>query len=333
MLYFLLGLAFADEITSEFEKAKQAIKDGKYNHMQKSLKKAYKLAGKSKRTLKPEEVSDIWFLEAISYMKRAQEASSATQKASFDASAVKAFRRALTVAPELTYTSDIIPAQPAIFDQVTSEISINRDKVDPCIPKQFGSARVFISGKERASGEKVHRGTHLAQVICPKGDIVSRWSNFETTNDWIRMCPYKFNLVLPCPKEDPTNPFQTRPDICLDPATGKMIDIMGTEVTDLSTSDGCPAPGTSPVVNLNLNMPMLIGATVSVLTAGTIYYLALRDRDRFSNTDPSQGTVITSKEDLIELRDSVNTKVYISAGLGVAGIGLYTAAFMYKGTF
>ena len=70
MLCFLLSLAFADEIADEYKKAKEAIKAEQYSELSDSLKSIKKLAGKSNRLLTPEEVSDIWFLEALSYVKR-----------------------------------------------------------------------------------------------------------------------------------------------------------------------------------------------------------------------------------------------------------------------
>ena len=70
MLTFMLGMAFADELSDEFQKAKDAIKNEQYAEMSKSLKKLKKLVEKSNRLLSPEEISDVWFLEGISHLKR-----------------------------------------------------------------------------------------------------------------------------------------------------------------------------------------------------------------------------------------------------------------------
>ena len=117
MLSFLLGFAFADEIADEFQKAKDAIKSEQYSEMSKSLKKVKKLAAKSERLLTQEEVSDIWFLEGLSHLKRKD-----------STTAIQFFRLSLIVFPKRSFTNEYVnnDEDEEFFLSIQSEIEYRK---------------------------------------------------------------------------------------------------------------------------------------------------------------------------------------------------------------
>ena len=318
MFFVLWGLAFADQITDEFTRAQEALAAEDYTTLNTTLKKIRKLAGKSNRLLTPEEISNIWFLEGLGYLKQNDFTSS-----------IDPLRQSIILNPRRDFDNDFVSAEDNedFFFAIQSEM-LFKDKINPCIPQQFGTAKIYIDGKERVSDDNVLEGTHLAQVMCPKGDVYSTWTNFKKPLSWVKMCPYRFDLRVPCPDPSTLGPFDELPLHCQEPPpTGQA----------LTHDPSCPPP---PIHNISeiptdiqLSKPLLIAGSVSLLAAGTIYYFALQGRALFNNLDPTKGTVITSRDELYAIQESVNTKVYLSAGLGIAGIGLSGAAFIYKGTF
>ena len=136
------------------------------------------------------------------------------------------------------------------------------------------------------------------------------------------MCPYKFDLRKPCPEpnNDPLalNPFEEIPEHCVEGAVAAPV------VTPEVVEKPDPGVPSKPKVWSKINKPLLIGSVLTAAAAGTLYYIALEDRKTFDNLGIG---AITSEDDLQSLRDDINTKVYLSAGLGATTVGLYAAAF------
>ena len=169
MLFLLLNLAMADEIDSQLDAAKKSLQSEQYDTLSQQLKKLKKTLGQSDRIIKPQEVSDIWFLEGLSHVKREEN----------DAS-IPFFRSALIVFPNRVFANPFVdnPDATEFFLSIQSEISY-REKANLNVPKTFGTAKIYIDGKESDFETKIPQGEHLAQVICPKGDVHTKWTKFS----------------------------------------------------------------------------------------------------------------------------------------------------------
>ena len=312
MFLLLCNFAMADGFSDAMEKAKKALKEEKYSDMNKFLKTAKKEAVKTKRIIPTDEFVQLYFLKAAAEFKQGN-----------PDEAIPYLRESLIASPKMEfendYTSD--PSHFELFLSVQSEVSY-REKVDSQIPESYGLAEIYIDGFLKETGAQIPDGEHLAQIKCPKGEVFSKWTKFNGNFNWIKMCPYKFDLRKPCPEpnDDPLalNPFEEVPEHCVEGAVSSVA------TPDSGTQN--PDPGTSqkPQVWTKINKPLLIGSVLTAAAAGTLYYLALEDRKSFDNLGTG---AITSEDELRSLRDGINSKVYISAGLGATTVGLYAAAF------
>jgi hypothetical protein len=195
-----------------------------------------------------------------------------------------------------------------------------RQEVDAYIPESYGTAEIYIDGALRTTGDKVRLGEHLAQIKCPKGEVFTKWTEFKGSYNWIKMCPYKFDLRKPCPEpnDDPLalNPFEEVPAHCVEGAENPLTKPEEGTANPLEES-------ITPQLWTKINKPLLIGSVLSAAAAGTLYYLALQERKSFDNLGTG---AITNEDELRSLQSDINTKVFISAGLGVATVGFYAGA-------
>jgi len=313
-LLFLLGqIAFADDFESTITAAQKSMDEGNYEQMLVSLQEAKVLAGKSTRIFTSEELVQIYWIEALSYFKRKE----------IDAS-IEPLRHALMLKPNMEFTNPITSDAEYrdVFLGVQNEVR-HRETLDSNIPKEYGFAEIYINGVAREHGHQVSYGEHFTQIKCPRGDVHSNWHFFKNDGgkkksiDWLALCPYTFNTQPPCPpvNDDPLN---------MDPFAEK---IDPTKCQAANAEIGKKAPVTLPKRKINTNL--LIGSAVTTVAAGTLYYLALEERKKFDNLGEG---AITSEDELRSLQGDINTKVYISAGLGGVAIGLWTGAF-WKGKF
>ena len=313
-LLFLFGqTAFANDYESEIKTAQQALDSDDYALMSESLKKAKNKANSLVRIITPNELAQIYWIETQSLFKRKE----------LDASIVP-LRNAIMLHPKLSFTNSITsdPEYRDVFIGMQKEI-MHRYTVESAIPKETGYAEIYINGVRKEYEHKVYYGENFIQVKCPRGDVYSSWHTFsddggkKNTVDWLGMCPYKFNTMPPCPpvNDDPLNmdPFAEKVDPSKCQATNEEI--------------GKKTPIKVPKRKINTNL--LIGSALTTVAAGTIYYLALEDRKKFDNLGED---AITSEDELRTLQGDINTKVYLSAGLGAVGLGLWTGAF-WKGKF
>ena len=312
---FLCNLASADEFSDSIDQAKNALKNEKYSELNKILKTAQKDAVKTTRVIPPEEFVQLYFLRALAEFKQGKADD-----------AIPYLRESLIAYPKMDFKNEFTsdPSHFELFLSVQSEVSY-REKVDTFIPESYGVAEIYIDGFRKESGNKVPDGEHFAQIKCPKGEVFSKWTKFKGSFNWIKMCPYKFDLRAPCPEpnDDPLalNPFEEVPAHCVEGAnTGDSIEV---PVVPPSGQEDPTAPKKAQVWS-KINKPMLIGSVLTAATAGTLYYLALQDRRAFDNLGTG---AITDEEELRTMRDAINSKVYISAGLGATTVGLYAAAF------
>ncbi|MEC7984495.1 MAG: hypothetical protein VX278_04990, partial [Myxococcota bacterium] len=205
-----------------------------------------------------------------------------------------------------------------------------------------------VDGVQRSYGDSgVPFGEHFLQVECPKGDYFAKWSKLAKDPKWIKICPYKFDVNdMPKVEDDifadfdadipdvaNEEPVVTEPEKTKKPKKPKKSkeepkppaeDPTDAQAQIDKPTDPLERQRVPAKVWEKINKPLLVGAGVSAIAAGAVYYLAVQDRMAFD--DPNNPDVLMP-EDLEVLRDSTNTKVYVSAGLGVSAVGLYTAAF------
>jgi tetratricopeptide (TPR) repeat protein len=311
-ILFFSQVALADDFDEAINRAKAALDNGKYADVTKELKNAKKNANKTERIIPRNEFVQLYFMEALSQFKQGK-----TDEA------IPHLRKALISYPKLDFKNDVTsdPSHFELFLSVQSEVSY-REKIDTYIPENYGIAEIYIDGALRSSGDKVRLGEHLAQIKCPKGEVFTKWTDFKGSFNWVKMCPYKFDLRKPCPvpNDDPLalNPFEEIPAHCVEGGENPL-----TKPDSVLTPDS-KTPTENSQVWTKINKPLLIGSVLSAATAGTLYYLALQERKSFDNLGTG---AITSEDELRSLQGDINTKVYISAGLGVATVGLYAGAF------
>ena len=301
MLFLWLSWALADEVNDQLDVAKEALKNEKHEKLSRDLKKLKKKMGQSARIIKPQEVSDIWFLEGLSHIKRKD-----------NDAAIPFFRSALIVYPERTFANPFIdqPEIAELFLSIQSEISY-RETSNPNVPRSFGTAKIYIDGKEVDFETQVPEGEHLAQVICPKGDVYTKWTRFSSPYKWAKMCPYKFDMRAPCPEQEADPMFAELdaeiPEHCQEGGAP----VTTTEIPSKKSSKG------------SVNTSLLIGSAVTAVAAGTVYYLAVQERTTFDHLGTG---AITSIDELDTLKNAINNKVYLSVGLGGAAVGLCAGA-------
>ena len=315
MFLFLCNFALADSFSDAMNSAKEALKQENYSAMNKFLKTAKKEATKTKRIIPTDELIELYFLKAVAEFRQGN-----------TDDAIPYLRESLIASPHMEFKNEYTsnPSHFELFLSVQSEVSY-REKVDTDIPESYGTAEIYINGFQKDTGAQVPMGEHFAQIKCPQGEVFSKWTKFNGNFNWIKMCPYKFDLRKPCPEpnDDPLalNPFEEVPEHCVEGAEQSVsVPSEGVQNPD----QGLPDASKKPQVWAKINKPLLIGSILTAATAGTLYYLALEDRKSFDNLGTG---AITSEDELRALRDDINTKVYVSAGLGVTTVGLYAAAF------
>ena len=143
----------------------------------------------------------------------------------------------------------------------------NRRIVSIQHPEQYGHAKLYVDGFLRAPGDFVYQGEHLAQIECPNGEVFGKWTNFEKTFKWIKMCPYKFDVTdMPEPEA----------------------------VDEWDMFGGFGGEESAPEVNMSnqmvadplfkrMNKPTLYGSIGSAVVAGALYGVALKNNSEFAD--------------------------------------------------
>jgi hypothetical protein len=63
--------------------------------------------------------------------------------------------------------------------------------LDMGVPDQVGEAKLYVDGQAVMVGDVALPGKHLAQIVCPKDSLQSRWVTFEEQEafEWFSLCP------------------------------------------------------------------------------------------------------------------------------------------------
>jgi|GEM_PF-2075279 len=281
-------------IVSEFEQqmtlAKQQIQSNNLDGAKGSLSNAEKAMTKVDKILTSNEISQIWYYRGVIASLSSEDP-------------LDSWRQALIINLGQEWDSELVKDNAAqdAFLALKTEVQ-NRRILSVQHPEEYGQAKIYVDGFLRAPGDFVYQGEHFAQIECPKGDVHSKWTTFEKTVKWIKMCPYKFDVT----------------------------DMPETEVVDeWDMFGGSSGDDTAPEVNMSNQMvtePLfermdkktLYGSLGSAVVAGALYTVALQNSAKFE--DVENGLSVT---ELDSLRSKTNTIAISSATFGVLSGGLY----------
>ena len=278
---------FEQQITQ----AKEHVQAKSFDLALDALSKAEKEMSKSERVLTTNEISQVWFYRGVVQSLLGEDP-------------LESWRQALIINLGQEWDATLIPddASRDVFLALKTEVQ-NRRIVSVQHPEQYGHAKLYVDGFLRAPGDFVYQGEHLAQIECPNGEVFGKWTNFEKTFKWIKMCPYKFD-VTDMPEPESVDEW----------------DMFG---------GGFGGGDSAPEVNMSnqmvadplltrMNKPTLYGSIGSAVLAGALYGIALRNASEFEDLD----NALTVAE-LDSLRSKTNTIAVTSMTFGVLSGGLY----------
>ena len=235
-----------------------------------------------------------------------------------DEAAMIMWRQALTLDPELEWDSVAYPDKDGqrLFEALRAEVR-SRPQVDTQAPEATGEAKLYADGQRVRSGDTVRQGIHLLQVQCPgEQGTHGEWNDLAKKFKWLQLCPEGVDTTVVVEEEDPDG------DEFGD--FGPMFGGDGPATADTTVYEPLP-PAPLPEPRKKVNKPLLASAGVALLASGGMYLAALNSRSQFDDlTNPE----LTNAQAVSDLRQQTNTRVYISAGVGVAAVGLYTAAWI-----
>jgi hypothetical protein len=270
--------------------AKQQIQSNNLQGALGSLDKAEKEMSNSTTILTGDQISQVWFYRGVIESLLEQDP-------------LESWRQALIINLGQDWDPSLLSddASRDMFLALKTEVQ-NRKIVSIQHPEQYGHAKLYVDGFLRAPGDFVYQGEHLAQIECPNGEVFGKWTNFEKTFKWIKMCPYKFD-VTDMPESEAVDEW----------------DMFG----------GFSGGDSAPEVNMSnqmvaeplfkrMNKPTLYGSIGSAVMAGALYGVALKNNSEFADLD----SALTVTE-LDALRSKTNTIAIGSMTFGVLSGGLY----------
>ncbi len=277
---------FKEQITL----AKQQIKSNSLQAAEDSLNKAQKEVAKVESILTSSDISEIWYLRGVVQSLKGEDP-------------LESWRQTLIINLGQEWNADLVKDEALrdLFLALKTEVQ-NRKIVSVQHPEQYGQAKLYVDGFLRAPGDFVYQGEHFAQIECPKGDVHSKWTDFEKTFKWIKMCPYKFDVTdMPEPEA----------------------------VDEWDMFGGFADEETAPDVNMSnqvvaaplferMNKPTLYGSVGTAAAAGMFYGLALKNNQKFDDLENG-----LSVEELDSLRGATNTIAISSMTFGIVSGGLY----------
>lgn len=296
-ILLMLQSVFAQEtgvtaatIQQSLTDARAAIIAKEYQKAENLLDQAYDQAPDSTEIINASDLSQIWYLRGVSAQLQGSDP-------------LDDFRQALVLYPDKDWDKELSADEAAqdAFWAVKSEIQ-SRQIVPLQVPEQYGQAKLYVDGYERKPAHYAYQGMHLAQIKCPEGEIFGKWSNFEKTHKWLKMCPYKFDVTdMPAAaEEDEWAMFGGAQDA--PPEVN-----MSNEVV-------------APPLWQRLHKPTLYGAVGSGVVSIGLYGLAMSNNQKFKDL---AGAGITTLDEAEALRSTTNTIAITSAVLGVSSGGLY----------
>lgn len=295
MLYMFLGMSFANaqDFPDLLSKARESLLNKEYDKALGLLDEAQTAIGSSATLVKPNDLASIWYYRGVAKKLLKQDP-------------LQDWRQALIYDIAYKWESDFIDSSATsdFFLNIRDEVR-DRPQTVVCVPEKYGQAKLYVDGLLLKGHSDVPEGNHLAQIQCPKGEVFSTWTDFSKDLDWVKMCNYTFDV------ED--MPVQEEED--------EFADFGGfgakkTPTASLSSNASqCVKAEVGPV-----NKTLVLSAVGTAVVSGVVYLLALQGRSQYDDPDNAD---IKTVSDLEDLRTSVNTQVYTSAGLGGVALGIY----------
>jgi len=137
------------------------------------------------RVVNKQQLASIWVYRGYAYQLLNKD----------DQTILDAWDQAFAMNIGIVFDEEILPEAEHERDDVLNYFEARRRMVegfgglDLQIPENVGDAKLYIDGRHAAIGEVVQHGIHLAQIVCPKDSLQSRWSTFEEGFDWFALCP------------------------------------------------------------------------------------------------------------------------------------------------
>jgi hypothetical protein len=283
--------ATPDAFAVALEAAKSALYAGNLDEAKAQIKTAKDEMTKVERILDISEISEVWYYQGAVEFKSGEDA-------------LDSWRQTLIVNLGQPWDVKAVEDESAqdVYLALKKEVQ-NRKIVSLQVPEQYGQAKLYVDGFMRAPSDFAYQGMHFAQIECPEGDVYSKWSTFEKTFKWIKMCPYKFDVT----------------------------DMPEPEAADEWDMFGAFGGGTTSAPDVNMNNAMvapplweridkrtLYGSIGSATIAAGLYGVALSKGNTFD--DPDNGL---DAEGLESLRSQTNSIAMGSMTFGIVGAGLY----------
>ena len=181
MLFFITSIAYANDLKDTLNKAKKSIQKKDFAAVAHHLAKADQEISKTQIIVRPEQIILTTHYKALVAYLQGEDP-------------IPIWRQAFVLNPYFDWDKVIDDRKASeLFYLVRSEVEYY-PKVPTHIPKKVGLAKTFVDGVPLKYKSKVLEGTHLLQMQCPKGEIVSKWSDLIEDPQWIAMCPYEFDV-------------------------------------------------------------------------------------------------------------------------------------------
>ncbi|MAA79549.1 MAG: hypothetical protein CL916_09840 [Deltaproteobacteria bacterium] len=175
-------VGFAGNFSDALQESRTNFINGDYSAMENNLIQAKKSLRSINKIAKPEELAFMVYLSSLVVAKRGGEP-------------LDLWRETFSIYGEYEGESDLFAnkEQADLFIAIRMEMEY-ADQKTAYIPKKFGLAKIYIDGQEKKYEATILPGTHFLQIICPKGEIVSKWHTLEEDPLWLSMCPYEIDV-------------------------------------------------------------------------------------------------------------------------------------------
>lgn len=279
-------------LQNHIDSAKKSLLEKNFDATLTALDAAYDYAPTAKTILKAKDLAQIWYLRGMVAHLQSEDP-------------LDDWRQALVLYPDTKWDEALSTDESAqdAFWALKAEVQ-SRKIVSLQVPEQYGQALLYVDGYERAPADFAYQGMHLAQIQCPQGEIFGKWSKFEKTHKWLKMCPYKFDVTdMPEAEEE-----------------DEWAMFGGSMGGDDAPSVNMDNQMVAPPLWERLHKPTLYGAGGAAVVSAGLYMVALGNNKKFSDLN---NTDIKTIDDLKSLQSTTNTIAITSASLGVVSGVLY----------
>jgi hypothetical protein len=177
----LLGSAWAgSEVDEEVARARALILAEDYEGAAASLDRAEAAAPEADEVVLGSTLARIWYLRgAIEY-----------HVGDRNEAMLQHWRQALVLDLNARFDRETVhnPESSDLFEALRSEVG-QRQQFASGAREDAVDARIFVDGQLMQPFDHLRRGTHLAQVMCPDGQLHSAWVDVTADPDFYSLCP------------------------------------------------------------------------------------------------------------------------------------------------